>query len=139
MFKGMQHSHAHSLTTAMSDFPDLGSEFATAPSSVISASSPGDIDFDRAASAFPDISLDGDGDFATPTAFASGGIGGGGGGGGFSFDDFGTPPAPNVKVTGDDEFGKFEDQFPELDVQVHIVACPHFRYMVHKLNVICMA
>ena len=131
----MQHSHAHSLTTAMSDFPDLGSEFATAPSSVISASSPRDIDFDRAASAFPDISLDGDGDFATPTAFASGGIGGGGG---FSFDDFGTPPAPNVKVTGDDEFGKFEDQFPELDVQVHIVACPHFSLWVHKLNVICM-
>jgi hypothetical protein len=98
----------------MSDFPDLGSEFATAPSSAISASG-GDIDFDRAASAFPDISLDGEGDFSTPNAFSPPTIGGSGGGG-FSFDDFETPSVPNVKVTGDDEIEKFEDQFPELDV-----------------------
>jgi hypothetical protein len=104
-------------------------EFATAPSSAISASSPGDIDFDRAASAFPDISLDGDGDFPTPTAFASGAMGGGGG---FSFDDFDTPPAPNVKVTGDDEFGKFEDQFPELDVPGPQVRwLPHFVWVAY--------
>lgn len=97
----------------MTDFPDIGSEFATAPSSAVG----GDIDFDRAASAFPDISLDGEGDFPTPTAFASStiGSGGAGGSGGFSFDDFDTP-APDVKVTGDDEIDKFEDQFPELDV-----------------------
>lgn len=72
-----------------------------------------DFDFDRAASAFPDISLDGTGDLpsfpavsapAPPSAF--------------SFDDFGSPPRQtftDVKVTGDDEIEKFEDQFPELD------------------------
>jgi hypothetical protein len=97
----------------MSDFPDFGSEFATAPSSAVSAS--GDIDFDRAASAFPDISLDGDDvtpsafdTFSTPTHT-----------GGFSFDDFDTPPqekVTNVKVTGDDDIEKFEDQFPELEM-----------------------
>ena len=96
----------------MSDFPDLGSEFATAPSSAISASG-GDLDFDRAASAFPDISLDGD-DFSTPTGFSAPTMGGGGSG--FSFDDFDSPPARDIKVTGDDEIEKFEDQFPELDV-----------------------
>jgi hypothetical protein len=42
----------------MSDFLDLGSEFATTPSSA--AGTVSDIDFDRAASAFLDISLDGD-------------------------------------------------------------------------------
>jgi hypothetical protein len=95
----------------MSDFPDLGSEFATAPSSAV-----GDIDFDRAASAFPDISLDGDGDF---NAFSSSTVSAAGAASisrGFSFDDFGSPPVPDVKVTGDDEIDKFEDQFPELDV-----------------------
>jgi hypothetical protein len=96
----------------MTDFPDIGSEFATAPSSAV-----GDIDFDRAVSAFPDISVDGEGDFSTPSAFTSSTISGGGagGGGGFSFDEFDTP-APDVKVTGDDEIDKFEDQFPELDM-----------------------
>jgi len=96
----------------MSDFPDLSSGFATAPVSPSGA----DTDFDRAASAFPDISLDGDGDF---NAFSSSAVGSGGGlgmGGGFSFDDFDTPPVTDVKVTGDDEIEKFEDQFPELDV-----------------------
>ncbi|KAF8549168.1 hypothetical protein OG21DRAFT_625305 [Imleria badia] len=36
-----------------------------------------------------------------------------------SFDDFGSPPRQtfqDVKVTGDDDIEKFEDQFPELDV-----------------------
>lgn len=73
-----------------------------------------DFDFDRAASAFPDISLDGTGDLpsfpavpapAPPSAF--------------SFDNFGSPPRQSftdVKVTGDEEIEKFEDQFPELDV-----------------------
>ncbi|KAH7883271.1 clathrin light chain-domain-containing protein [Phlebopus sp. FC_14] len=72
-----------------------------------------DFDFDRAASAFPDISLDGGGDVpslpapAPPPAST-----------GFSFDDFDTLPRQtftDVKVTGDDELEKFEDQFPELD------------------------
>ena len=77
-----------------------------------------DIDFERAASAFPDISLDGEGDIPTfvsppprsppPPA------------GPFDLDAFGGPaPARNVRVTGhesDDDIGKFESEFPELDV-----------------------
>ena len=94
----------------MSDFPDLGSEFATAPSSAIDG---GDIDFDKAVSAFPDISLDGEGDFPTPHI---GGIGGGG----FSFGDFGSH---DVKVTRDDEFEKFDYQFPDVDVDVPGQVC----------------
>ena len=83
-------------------------------------STEGDIDFDRAASAFPDISLDGSGDIPTPTL---------GGGTVIShqtstssyadFHDFVTPPPHNdVKVTGDEEFEQFESQFPDLDVPV---------------------
>ncbi|KAG9312174.1 clathrin light chain-domain-containing protein [Chiua virens] len=73
-----------------------------------------DFDFDRAASAFPDISLAGEGDvptFQTPPAPAPPAA--------FSFDSFDSPPRQtfsDVKVTGDDEIDKFEDQFPELDV-----------------------
>jgi hypothetical protein len=77
-----------------------------------------DIDFDHAASAFPEISLDGEGDFPAfsspppasniPTA------------GPFDLDAFGSPapPAREVKVTGhdDDEIEKFESEFPELDM-----------------------
>ncbi|KIJ65985.1 hypothetical protein HYDPIDRAFT_110105 [Hydnomerulius pinastri MD-312] len=74
----------------------------------------GDFDFDRAASAFPDISLDGEGDVPSfPAASAPAPSTG------FDFDDFGSPPREHftdVKVTGDDELEKFEDQFPELDV-----------------------
>lgn len=83
-------------------------------------SSGDDIDFDRAASAFPDISLDGSGDIPTPTlggapvlshqtstsSYAD-------------FDEFSTPPPHNdVKVTGDDEIEQFESQFPDLDVPI---------------------
>ncbi|KAH7928715.1 hypothetical protein BV22DRAFT_1030479 [Leucogyrophana mollusca] len=69
-----------------------------------------DFDFDRAASAFPDISLDGEGN-DVPVAAARGASSG------FSFDDFESQGGPTeVKVTGDDELDKFEDQFPELDV-----------------------
>jgi hypothetical protein len=73
-----------------------------------------DFDFDRAASAFPDISLDGEGDlpsFTTTSAPAPPSA--------FSFDNFGSPPRQSfneVKVTGDDDIEKFEDQFPELNV-----------------------
>lgn len=69
-----------------------------------------DFDFDRAASAFPDISLDGEGDipsFPAVSAPAPPST--------FSFDNFDSPPRYDVKVTGDDEIEKFEDQFPELD------------------------
>jgi len=73
-----------------------------------------DFDFDRAASAFPDISLDGEGDVSSfPTASAPLATAG------FSFDDFGSPPRAShtdVKVTGDDEIEMFEDQFPDIGV-----------------------
>lgn len=94
----------------MSDFPDLGSDFATAPTSAVD-----EFDFDSAVSAFPDISLDGEGDFssyAPPSANTQTG--------GFSFDSFDNPSAPDVKVTGDDEIDKFEDQFPELDTPIQV-------------------
>jgi hypothetical protein len=77
----------------------------------------GDIDFDRAASAFPDISIDGPDDFHIPAqappsvnrnASST-----------FSFDDFGSPLRERetvVKVTGDDEIEKFENEFPDIDV-----------------------
>lgn len=70
-----------------------------------------DIDFDAAASAFPDISLDGEGDIpALPTTSGAPPAG---------FDDFefgGDDVGRDVKVTGDsdDEIEKFEDQFPDL-------------------------
>ena len=80
-----------------------------------------EIDFDRAASAFPDISLDGDGDIpfsgapSTQPVAPSNNTG-------FSFDAFDAlPPVPKtttVKVTGDDEIEKFESEFPEIDVGV---------------------
>lgn len=100
----------------MSDFLSreadiLGGDF----SSNIDASGD-DFDFEHAASAFPDISLDGTGDFDVPTpappaaARASSG---------FSFDDFGSPPRETqsaIKVTGDDELDRFESDFPDIDV-----------------------
>ncbi|KAG5645408.1 hypothetical protein DXG03_006232 [Asterophora parasitica] len=70
-----------------------------------------EIDFDRAASAFPDISLDGEGEIpqAPPAARQDSS--------GFSFDDFDAPPIQNaVKVTGDDELEKFQNEFPDIDV-----------------------
>ncbi|KAG1782009.1 clathrin light chain-domain-containing protein [Suillus placidus] len=68
-----------------------------------------DFDFDRAASAFPDLDLDGQGDVPLPSAPAASS--------GFSFDDFGSPlRQTEIKVTGNDEIEQFEDQFPELNV-----------------------
>jgi hypothetical protein len=64
-----------------------------------------EIDFDRAASAFPDISLDGAGDIPASSAPNPGA---------YAWDDFDTRPAQEVKVTGDDEIEKFEDQFPDI-------------------------
>ena len=73
-----------------------------------------EIDFDRAASAFPDISLDGEGDIPLPSqpppALANSN------GSGFSFDDFDSYKDTVVKVTGDDEIEKFESDFPDIDV-----------------------
>lgn len=91
----------------------LGDEFSTPTATGDTFATAGDeIDFDAAASAFPDISLDSDiplptGPPATQTSNS----------GGFSFDDFDSPPrTTDVKVTGDDEIEKFESEFPELDV-----------------------
>ncbi|KAJ3575288.1 hypothetical protein NP233_g1201 [Leucocoprinus birnbaumii] len=75
-----------------------------------------DIDeFERAANAFPDISLDGSGDIPSVPA---GNTSSHNNSGGFSFDDFDEPSVPTggaVKVTGDDEIEKFESDFPELE------------------------
>ncbi|KDQ50895.1 hypothetical protein JAAARDRAFT_41684 [Jaapia argillacea MUCL 33604] len=104
----------------------LGGEFGDS----VSAPAGGvhdDIDFDRAASAFPDISLDGDGDIpvpVNPSASQQTGFGGfstGGRSGGFSFDDFDSfggreQKVTEVKVTGDEDIEKFEDQFPDIGV-----------------------
>ena len=76
-----------------------------------------EIDFDRAASAFPDISLDGDADIPIPSQAPP--LAAQNGGSGFSFDDFDTPSTfqdTAVKVTGDDEIEKFESEFPDIDV-----------------------
>ncbi|KAH6914034.1 clathrin light chain [Coprinopsis sp. MPI-PUGE-AT-0042] len=70
-----------------------------------------DIDFDAAASAFPDISLDGDVPSVPipPNAARTDS--------GFSFDSFDVPKDDgNVKITGDDELEQFQSQFPEVDV-----------------------
>ena len=75
-----------------------------------------EIDFDRAASAFPDISLDGDGDIPSgpiiPTATNSNFDGG------FDLGDFDSAPVRDVKVTGyeDGEIEKFESEFPDIGV-----------------------
>lgn len=75
-----------------------------------------EIDFDRAASAFPDISLDGEGDIpiSSQAPFPAKN-----GGSSFSFDDFDTPSTYKdtaVKVTGDDEIEKFESDFPDIGI-----------------------
>lgn len=99
-------------------------------------SSGDDIDFDRAASAFPDISLDGSSDIPTPTL---------GGAPALSqqtstssygdFDDFATPPPhADVKVTGDDEIEQFESQFPDIDVPV-VSANPGTRSLMFVLTI----
>ncbi|PCH36603.1 hypothetical protein WOLCODRAFT_140522 [Wolfiporia cocos MD-104 SS10] len=91
----------------------LGEEFTGTPTGGTYATAGGDIDFDRAASAFPDISLDGTGDIPAPAVAAPAQSSG------FSFDDFGSPPrerATEVKVTGDDEIEKFESEFPDIEI-----------------------
>ena len=84
------------------------------------SSSNDDIDFDRAASAFPDISLDGSGDIPTPTLGGAPVISHQTSTSSYTdFDDFVTPPPHNdVKVTGDDEIEQFESQFPDIGLPV---------------------
>ncbi|KAJ7647758.1 clathrin light chain [Roridomyces roridus] len=70
-----------------------------------------EIDFDAAASAFPDISLDGDipsVPAAAPAAAHSNSD--------FFLDEFDAPSEPVVKVTGDDEIEKFSSEFPAIDL-----------------------
>ncbi|TCD65563.1 hypothetical protein EIP91_002483 [Steccherinum ochraceum] len=109
----------------MSDFLQreselLGDEFASTNATGDSFATAGgdDIDFDRAASAFPDISFDGSSEIPTSNASVTNGTGTTAVTNGFSFDDFDTPPRGNteVKVTGDDEIEKFESEFPDIDV-----------------------
>ena len=105
---------------------DTGGRFATATAGA------DDLDaFDRAAEAFPDISLDGIGDIPAPAAPAAQTHKAAVSSGSFSFDSFSPPPAQkttDVKVTGDDEIEKFEDQFPEIDVPS--VRCPSCVFFV---------
>ena len=97
----------------MSDFlsreADLfGGEFGGSSNNAAGST---DIDFDAAASAFPDISLDGDVPSVPvpPNAARTDS--------GFSFDSFDVPKDDaNVKITGDDELEQFQSQFPEVDV-----------------------
>jgi len=103
----------------MSDFLSreadiLGNEFST---SLQGATGDSDIDFDRAASAFPDIDID-SGNFiqsSQPPPIVAARTSNG-----FSFDNFSSPPPSQkkdtqVKVTGDDDFSAFEMEFPEID------------------------
>ncbi|KAI0774820.1 clathrin light chain-domain-containing protein [Trametes elegans] len=114
----------------MSDFLQreselLGEEFGTPTGGTYATATGGDLDLDRAASAFPEISLDGSGDIAAPSAppvapalSASGS---------FSLDDFSSPPptrTTDVKVTGDDEIEKFENEFPDIEVPTQPSAPP---------------
>lgn len=97
----------------MSDFLSreadfLGGEFSSSHKTDIGSGD--DIDFERAASAFPDISLEGIGDIPTAAPAL--------GNSGFSFDDFDSPLEKDsaVKVTGDDELDKFQNEFPDIQV-----------------------
>ncbi len=90
----------------------LGEEFGTPTGGSYATA---DIDFDRAASAFPEISLDGNDDFSTPPPAAPPVQASNS----FSFDDFSSPPptrTTEVKVTGDDEIDKFESEFPDIEI-----------------------
>ncbi|OBZ69829.1 Clathrin light chain [Grifola frondosa] len=102
----------------------LGEEFTGTPTGGTFATADGDLDFDRAASAFPDISLDGSSDIPIPAPAVAAPVTSSGG---FSFDNFGSPPrqrATEVKVTGDDEIEKFESEFPDIDVPVQPMLPP---------------
>lgn len=92
------------LGDEFSDHTQTGGSFATATGG-------DEIDFDRAASAFPDISLDGD----VPSVPSGGAAASSGG---FDFDSFDAPleRTTEVKVTGDDEIEKFESEFPDIEV-----------------------
>lgn len=102
-----------SPSSVMSDFLSrenelLGGSFSPPSDALGGGGGAADIDLDAAASAFPDISLDGSGDLPTPAPASSQPMSNG-----FDFDDF-DEPVREVKVTGDDEIERFEDQFPDI-------------------------
>ena len=72
-----------------------------------------EIDLDRAASAFPDLD-DLDGALPAPRAAPSASAAT------LTFAAFDEPVQQDVKVTGDDEIEKFEDQFPDIEVPVRL-------------------
>jgi hypothetical protein len=83
----------------------LGDEFSGATGGTAGG---GDFDFDQAASAFPDISLDADAPLPAAPVTTTPGV----------FMDA-VPPMDtqrDVKITGGDEIDEFESQFPDLDV-----------------------
>lgn len=100
----------------------LGEDFGTPTGGTFATADGGDIDFDAAASQFPDISLDGSGDFPTLSSAPPAVSAPTKSSGGFSFDGFDDSPLPKeripteVKVTGDDEISKFESEFPDIEV-----------------------
>ncbi|KAF7297956.1 Clathrin light chain [Mycena chlorophos] len=91
----------------MDDFADFTSS---------SGNAGGEIDFDAAAAAFPDISLDGDIP-AAPVPARAGTLGSLGSTASNDFLAFDTESEPTtVKVTGDDEIEKFSSEFPDIEV-----------------------
>jgi hypothetical protein len=98
-----------------------------------------EIDLDRAASAFPE--LDDGSDFATAphSTIAAPGTSTNN----FAFDDFDIEPPVqqmrDVKVTGDDEIEKFEDQFPDIEIPqvlytVYLVSSRHSSLKMYNYN-----
>jgi hypothetical protein len=89
----------------------LGGTFSPSAGGQLSGNAD-DIDFDRAASAFPDIDIDGDiPPIPQPTTTSNNN-----GGFGFDINSLVSPPAQQeIRVTGDDEINKFESAFPDLE------------------------
>ncbi|KAI0338364.1 hypothetical protein BDW22DRAFT_1362976 [Trametopsis cervina] len=89
----------------------IGDDFSTPTGGTFATATGDDFDFDAAAAAFPEISVDGD--ISLPSAPP---VGQSASTDSFSFDSFDAPTNKEVKVTGDDEFEKFEADFPEIEV-----------------------
>ncbi|KIJ31267.1 hypothetical protein M422DRAFT_186238, partial [Sphaerobolus stellatus SS14] len=79
------------------------------------ATSHGEFDVDKAASAFPEISLDGDIPSPPTRQTENSGFG-------FSLDSLTSPTLPDVKITGDDEFDQFESAFPAIETSPQVVS-----------------